>query len=403
MPPDRTDAQDERETMAINLARIDESPTSPPGPDGKRSDPRAESEHRPAWTGRALRIRRGRVSLEDTVLFTDQLSLLLRTGNGLVPSIAALSTQLRSPGMREVLHKVHSDLQEGSSFSDSLARNPKAFSPLYVNLVRAGEATGDMQQSLEKLAEMLGIERGLRARVREATAYPTVILGLMGVVLIFTMAYVLPRFADLFAGVEDQLPVTTRGLIAVANLAHSRWWVFPPIIMAAAASIHWALKTVALRRLWDRAKPGIPLVGRICEEAYLYRLFSSFSLLLGSHVPLLEAVEIVRGLVQDVRYSTLFDGLSRNVEVGHGVTRAFQEADFLPDTVKLMVATGETSGALDTVMGTLAVRYREDLESDIRRLSTLLEPALLIVMGAFVGLIALSLIVPIFKMSRTIR
>jgi type II secretory pathway component PulF len=389
--------------MAIDLAKIGELNGPPPGSDSDRHDLKPDSQRRAPWSGRALRIGRGRVSLEDVVLFTDQLALLLRTGNGLVPSIAALSAQLRSPAMRDVLHRVHCDLQEGSSLSDSLARNPRAFSPLYVNLVRAGEATGDLQGSLGQLAEMLGIERGLRARVREATAYPTVILCLMGAVLVFTMAYVLPRFADLFSGVEDQLPITTRGLIAVASAVHSRWWLFPPIIMTAAASAHWALKTAALRRLWDRAKPRIPLVGRLYEEAYLYRLFSSFSLLLASHVPLLEAIEIVRGLVRDVRYSALFEGLSKNVEVGHGVTRAFQESDFIPDTVKLMVATGERSGALDTVMGTLAVRYREDLESDIRRLSTLLEPALLIVMGAFVGLIALSLIVPIFKMSRTIR
>jgi type II secretory pathway component PulF len=159
----------------------------------------------------------------------------------------------------------------------------------------------------------------------------------------------------------------------------------------------------ALRRTWDRAKLGIPLVGRLYEEAYLYRLFTSLSLLLTSHVPLLEAVEIVRGLVRDARFGVLFDGLSKRVETGHGVTRAFQDADFLPDTVKLMVATGETSGALDTVMGTLAERYREDLESDIRRFSALLEPALLIVMGVLVGLIAISLIVPIFRMSRTIH
>jgi type II secretory pathway component PulF len=120
-------------------------------------------------------------------------------------------------------------------------------------------------------------------------------------------------------------------------------------------------------------------------------------------VPLLEAVGIVRQLVRDIRYAAFFNSLTRHVEVGNGVTPAFQEADFLPRTVKLMVATGETSGALDTVMGNLAERYREDFENDIKRFSTLLEPALLIVMGLFVGLIAISLIVPIFRMSRTVN
>jgi type II secretory pathway component PulF len=390
--------------MAIDLARVDnEAQAVSPEAEAKEQDARVGAAGRLGLLARVSILRSKKVSIDELVLFTQRLTLLLRTGNSLVPSIAALSTQAGSPVLKEVLEQVHADLQGGSSLSESLRRHPNAFNSLYVNIVRAGEATGALLESLEQLEGMLDIERGLRTRIREAVTYPAVLVFIMAVVLAFTMTYVLPRFAGLFAGMEDELPITTRFLIGFTALVHSRWWILVPITLLAALGARMALASGALRRAWDRVKLRIPMVGRLYEEAYLYRLFTSFSLLLTSHVPLLEAVEIVRGLVQDARYGVLFDSLSKRVETGHGVTRAFQDADFLPDTVKLMVATGETSGALDTVMGTLAGRYREDLESDIRRFSAMLEPALLIVMGVFVGLIAISLIVPIFRMSRTIH
>jgi type II secretory pathway component PulF len=340
--------------------------------------------------------------VEDRVVFAQQLALLLQTGNSVVPSIAALAKQSRSEAMRKVLDRVHSGLQDGKPLSDCLQRHPDAFGPLSVNLIRAGEATGALQESLAELTRMLQIQRGLRNRIREATTYPLVLIALMVGVLTFMMVFVLPRFAELFEGIEDELPITTRLLLGTGDLLHSRWWLLIPITLLVVIVARWLRNSGAMLRAWDSLKLKIPLVGKLFEEAYMFRLFSSLSLLLSSHVPLLEAIGIARGLVGNSRYNAFFDNLTRQVEGGHGVTPAFQEADFFPDTVKLMVATGESSGAMDKVMGSLSERYREDLESDIRRLSTLLEPALLVVMGALVGLIAVSFIVPIFKMSKAI-
>ncbi len=382
--------------MAINLAGI-ERETCEKGGDLGRAGAR--------WSTLARKslFAPSKVSVDELLIFTRQLALLLRTGNTLAPSVRALSDQARSDAFANALRRVYGDLQGGASFSESLERHPSAFGPLYVNLVRAGEATGALLESLGRLAGILEIERGLRARIREATTYPIVLLLVMVGVLLFTMSYVLPRFADLFAGVESELPATTRVLISVSSAAHSRWWLLPPITLFVICAVRWSWSMGPLRRTWDRVKVLIPLVGRLYEEAYLYRLFSSLGLLLASHVPLLDSVEIARGIIRDTRYGAFFDNLLRHVEVGHGVTPAFEEAAFLPNTVKLMVATGEKSGALDTVMGNLAERYREELESDVRRFTSLVEPALLVVMGLLVGLIAVSLIVPIFRMSRAIN
>jgi type II secretory pathway component PulF len=161
--------------------------------------------------------------------------------------------------------------------------------------------------------------------------------------------------------------------------------------------------TALLRRFWDRVKMRLPIAGKLYSEAYLFQLSSTFGLLLGSRVPLLEAIRIARDVVKSPQYESFFANLEKNVEAGRGVAPAFHEASFFPDTVRLMVSTGEASGALHEVMSGIADHYREELESDIRRLSSMLEPAMLVGMGLMVGFIAISLIVPILRMSRTIH
>jgi len=356
-----------------------------------------------SWAHRVRALWSRRMSLEDQAVFTRQLALLLQTGNGLVPSIEALARQARTAAMKKELTRIHSELQAGKSLSEALERNQAAFGSVFVSLVRAGEATGALRESLEELSKMLDIQRGLRSKVREAMAYPTVLLCMMCGVLAFMMVFVLPRFAELFEGIEEELPVTTRFLLRSGRLLDSSSWKILPIILAAVVAAAWLWRSRTLHRAWDWLRFRIPLVGGLIEQAFMLRLFSSMGLLLGNHVPLLESIHIVRNLTTSSRYRGFFEDLRKNVEAGRGVAPAFQEARFLPDTVKLIVATGERSGALDKVMTTLAERYREDLEKGVRRASTLLEPLMIIVMGAFVATIAISFIVPIFKMSKAVH
>jgi type II secretory pathway component PulF len=389
--------------MAIDLARIQEAPEPHPAQVAVVSEPRVVSADRATgWNNPAWLQRRG-VSVEELVLFTQQLALLLQTGNGIAPSIEILATQARAPAMRTALLDVHQRLVAGSELSEGLERHPRVFDPLFVSIVRAGEASGELRQSLESLGGMIEIRRRLRARIREAMTYPLVISIIMLGVMIFMMTYMFPRFSDLFADLGDELPITTRMLLVLSGFLRSRWWILPPIAGLAGYGIHRLWQVEAVRAGWDRLKLSLPLVGRLYHEAYIYQLFASLSLLLGSHVPHLEAIRIARQAVRNARYQAFFDRLADLVEAGRGVSQAFVEAPFLPGTVKLVVATGETSGALPLVMGRLSERYREDLESDIRRMSTLLEPILLVVMGLLVGLVAVSFITPLFKLSRAVH
>ncbi len=373
---------------------------------GKKPDVPAEARPKTDFLSRLNNIKlfeSKNVSLDDLVLFSQQLALLLETGNALVPAIGALAGQVESTALKTVLHKVHSQLEEGVSFSDCLRQHPQVFDSLFVSLIRAGEATGELTEGLNRIAGILQIKRGLRARIREAMAYPTVLLVIMTGTMIFLLSFVVPRFEGIFAGLGDELPFSTKMILGLTHLIRSRWWAIIPIISAAVLGFRWLLKRPLVIDILDRLKTGFPVVGPLFACGYLHQLFLSLGLLLGSRVPLLEAIGISREIVKNARYTAFFDRLTKYVEDGLGVSQAFREAPFLPETVKLMIFTGEESGALDVVMARLADHYQQELETNIKRLSVVLEPVMLVVMGGLVGFIATSFILPIFKMSRAIH
>lgn len=343
------------------------------------------------------------VSLEEMVLFTQQLALLIETGTGLVPSIEALSTQIGSPTLRKVLTRVREQLEEGMDFSECLREHPNVFDGLYVGLVRAGEASGALQESLMRIAGIMEVRKRMRARIQEAMTYPMVLSIIMTATMIFLLTYVVPRFASIFDALGDELPWSTKLILGVSGFLKTRWWLAVAAAIAGAFAGRSLWKTRAVRRLWDRMKISMPVLGGITGQAYIFQLFSSFGLLLKSRVPHLEAIGIAREVIKNVHYDEFFLNLTKHVEEGHGVALAFRETKFLPNTVKLMISTGETSGALDMVMTKLSEHYRVSLESGIRRLGVVLEQVMLIVMGVMVGFIAISFILPIMKMSQAVH
>lgn len=391
--------------MAINLAQLPETGTeaAPARPRRDRPDAAGDAAGPLRKLARLEILAPRRVPLEELVGFTRQLVLLLRGGNGLVPSLRALASQTRQPLLRRALENVRDQLESGRTLSESLAVHPEAFDTLYVSIVRAGEATGRLAQSLERLSAILETRRMLRQRVREALSYPILLLSVTLIVLVFMLIYMVPRFGELFRDLGPQLPWSTRLILGTSELLRSRWWLVLPIGILTGAGVRRLWRRSGVRAARDRALLRIPVLRTVFGESYLYQLFSGLGLLLGSRVPHLEAIAIVRRAIRHVEFDRFFDELVGHVEAGRGVTPAFAEAPFLPDTVKLMIATGESAGALDQVMLSLSERYRESLESQIRRLSSLMEPVLLVFMGLMVGFVAVSFILPLFKLSRMVH
>jgi type II secretory pathway component PulF len=344
-----------------------------------------------------------RVTVEELLTFSRQLGLLLETGNSIVPSIRALAAQTTRPAFKRVLEEIPNQLEQGHGFSECLEQHPKVFDSLFVALVRAGEATGALPESLQRLSGVFEMRRELSSRFREAMTYPIVLTFIMVAVVIFLMTYMIPRFAEIFAGLGDDLPATTRMFIGSSAILRSHWWIILPSIGALIAGVGKILRADRFRRFWDTVKLRAPLIGPLYAKAYLFNLFSSFGLLLACRVPHLEAIRISRNVIRNRHYEAFLADLSNHVEAGDGLAPAFQDSPYFPDTVKLMISTGEASGALDVVMARLADRYRETLGREIRKASVLIEPVMLIVMGGLVGIIAISFILPILRMSQAVR
>jgi len=281
------------------------------------------------------------VGLQELSLFTQQLALLIETGNGLVPSVEALSRQVSSPALRKVLGTVHGRLEEGNDLSACLQKHPDVFDSLYISLVRAGEASGALKESLVRIGGILEVRRELRNRVREAMTYPAVLATIMVGTVIFLLVYMVPKFSDIFDALGDEIPRATAMLLGFADLMRSSWWLLLPIAGLTALAGRWLWKRERVRRLRDRLMLSLPLLGDLTTRSYMYQLFSSLGLLLSCRVPHLEAIGIARQVVRNAYYREFFGKLEQQVRAGRGMSNAFQEASFLPETVKLMVSTGE--------------------------------------------------------------
>jgi type II secretory pathway component PulF len=389
--------------MAIDLGKLQSSAPAAGAPAAPGRAPETEWVHPLRRLASADLFASRNVPLAERVAFTQQLAMLLRSGNGLLPSLHAIASQTRQPLLRRALESVHDRLESGRPLSDALEQHPEIFDTLYVSIVRAGEATGNLAQSLDRLAAILETRGRVRSQIREAMTYPVFLMVIMSVVVVFMLVYMVPRFGTLFGDMGNQLPWSTRLILAAGGFLRSRWWALPPIMLLTGYGIRRAWRMPSVRNAWDRAKLQLPVAGALFSESYLFQLFSSLGLLLGSRVPHLEAIGIVRRAIRHSQYERFFDELARHVEAGRGVAQAFQEASFLPGTVKLMIATGESAGALDEVMLSLGERYRASLETDIRRLSKLMEPMMLVVMGLMVGFLAVSFILPLFRLSRMVH
>jgi type IV pilus assembly protein PilC len=341
----------------------------------------------------------GKVTTQDLVTFTSQLSLLLQNGNSLVPSIEALATQTGAPVMKTALTQVQGDLEQGLSLSKCFEQHPHIFDTFFVSIIRAGEASGALQEGLIRLGTILDIQASMKKKIGEAMTYPIVLTVIMGLVIVFMLTFMVPKFADIFAEIKDELPWSTNALIWLGAFMRSSWWIAIPIGVSAGIGIRKMAQSTKMRQLMDTMKMRLPFVKQLFMKSYMFQLFSSFSLLLSSRVPLLEAIEIARLAISNSKFEEFFDHLAEQVAAGNGMTKAFEECTFLPETVKIMVATGDASGALDQTMERLSNHYRLELESDIRKLGSLIEPVMLVVMGVVVGFIAVSFIVPMFKLS----
>jgi type II secretory pathway component PulF len=341
--------------------------------------------------------------VQERMFFTEQLSLLLETGTPLHASLEVLKKQTTNPRMTAIIEGLLLRVNEGKSFSDALGQYPELFATTYVNLVEAAENGGFLDRILQELVRMDEKRTQLKHTLVSAFSYPVFLLLFSLGVVIFVLTVVFPKFAVLFARIHDQLPGTTLFLMGVSEVLTRHWLPISAGFAAGLAALGWWLHTPAGRLALDNLKMRLVFVRALFLQVYLTQSLRVLGLSLANGVSVMNALASCRDVVPNRIFRRFITGIEDRVKEGAGFAAAFQDADFIPPTVRQMVTTGEQSGRLALVLVRIADYYERELGRRLATFSRVIEPVMLLVMGVVVGLIVSSLILPIFKLSRAVR
>jgi type IV pilus assembly protein PilC len=349
-----------------------------------------------------LRLSSG-VGLGTLVLFTGQLAAMLGGGLHLVRILTSLAGETTNQKFRKVLMSVRDAVTGGTSFADALGQFPFVFDKLYVSVVRAGELSGSLPGVLDTLTVYLEKTANLRRKVRGAIAYPSVILFVSLSVVFIMIVKIVPIFENVYARANATLPAPTRTLIWVSGLVRYYTMTVILLVLLAAAGVYVALQTSQGRRLFDRIKLGFPLFGQLIRKAIMARVCRTLAVLLNSGIPLIEAMETVSRVAGNRVIEHALTDATRRMRDGGTIAATLRETGQFPVMIIQLVATGEESGTLPTMLGRAAVYYEQQVDNSVATLSTLIEPVMIVIMGAIAGAVIFALYLPIFTLGQAIR
>ncbi len=341
--------------------------------------------------------------LKDVLNFTNQLSVMIKAGINIRGAVDGIAEQIDKPKMKKMVEQIRDDLEAGKPFSDALARHPKVFSPLYVNMVRASEMSGSFGHMLERIADYLRQQVETRSMVRGAMMYPSII-GVMAVaVTIFLLTFVLPRFSALFAGKEAVLPTPTLVLLSISSFLRNFWYVVIGAAGILVTGFYYFVQTPTGRSWWDTAKLRLPLFKRMFRALYITRGLQTMGEMVNAGVPMLETLQITSEVSGNTLYKRMWMNVHRSVKAGKKIADPLAQSPLLPRNVVQMVSAGEESGKLGEVLADISDFYAKELRNVIKAVTAMIEPMMIVVMGFVVGFIAMSIILPIFKLSQLVK
>jgi general secretion pathway protein F len=345
-----------------------------------------------------------KVGSREVTVMTRQLATLLGAGLPLVQSLATLIAQTSHPQLKTILSQIKEEVNEGSSFSQTMTHYPQVFPAFYLNMVRAGEASGTLHLVLERLADFSEKQQALKGRVRAALAYPLFMFLIGSVVLFFLVAFVVPNVTRIFDEMHQTLPLITILLIGVSRFLETFWWLIAAGLIGAFVALKYFLsKTQKGRTLLDRTLLALPVVGQMNRKIAVARFSRTLGTLLESGVPLLASLEIVRNIVGNSLISDAIQKAGNDVREGQSLSAPLARSGLFPAISVEMISVGEQSGNLEPMLYRIAEAYEKEVESSITMLTSLLEPIMILVMGLAVGFIVVSILLPIFEMNQLVR
>jgi type IV pilus assembly protein PilC len=343
------------------------------------------------------------VSLKDLAVMTRQLSTMIAAGLSLLRALTILSDQTQNKKLAEVLSKVTHDVEVGGSLSDSMAKYPIEFPPLMINMVRAGEVGGFLDSALDSVAENFEKEAKLRATIKSAMAYPTMVLALSGIAVVLMLLFIVPVFKDMFEGLGSELPLPTQALVTMSN---AMVYILPiGFVVFIVFSVWWRKNknTDAVLRVIDPIKLKLPVFGALNKKIAVARFTRNLANMIGAGVPILQALAIVGETSGNWVIGQAAKRVADSVRQGKSIAGPLADEPVFPPMVVQMIAVGEDSGSLETMLSKVSDFYDSEVQATTEALTSLIEPLLIAFLGVVVGGMIVALYLPIFSIATVVK
>jgi type IV pilus assembly protein PilC len=351
-----------------------------------------------------IRLMPQRVKAAELTVMTRQLATMVASGMTLLRAFYVLEEQIENPKLRDAIAQVREEIEAGANFSDALEHQSKIFSPLYVAMMRAGEAGGVLEESLERVADQLEKDDALRRQVKSAMAYPTVVMSFALIVLVALITFIVPVFVSVFKDFGGDLPAITKFTVALSHLFTHQWYlVFGGAVGMVVGFRKWK-KSAWGRPQWDRLRLRIPAkIGDTVQKIALARWSRTFSALYSAGVPIMQAIEVTGQTAGNVVLEEAMESVIESVKSGGSIAAPLKDSPIFPPMVAQMIAVGEETGNLDTMLSKVADFYEDEVAAAVKALTSILEPIMIVLVGAIVGFIVIAMYMPLFKVYDAIK
>jgi type IV pilus assembly protein PilC len=347
--------------------------------------------------------RKKKIVSKDITFFSRQLATMMSAGVPIVQSLELIGRGHEKPSMQELVLAIKNDVESGTALTEALAKHPLQFDDLYTNLVHAGEQAGALETLLHKIASYKEKTESIKAKIKKAMFYPTAVIVVAFIVTAILLIFVIPQFESLFKGFGADLPAFTKLVIGLSRVFQDWWWAIFGAMGAAAYGFYEARRrSRKFAHFLDRASLKIPIVGVILNKAAIARYARTLATMFAAGVPLVEAMESVAGATGNVVYSDAVLRMRDQVATGQQLQLAMQMSSLFPNMVVQMVAIGEESGSLESMLAKVADFYEEEVDNAVDSLSSLLEPLIMAVLGILIGGLVIAMYLPIFKLAAVV-
>lgn len=347
--------------------------------------------------------RKGRVGVDDLVIFSRQLATIVNAGLPLIEGLNILSDQMENATFRDIIRQVEKDVESGSTLSDALGKHPKVFSVLFVNLIRAGEASGMLDDILVQLSTYLEKAAALKRKVKSAMIYPSVVILVAMAIVTLLMVKVIPVFEDIFAGFNAELPKPTQVVIAISHFMQKYYLLAIGGAVVGGFLFKKYISTPSGRMKFDSTLLRLPVLGTLFRKVAVARFTRTFSTLLRSGVNILVSLDIVARTSGNMVVEKAIDKTRDSIKEGENIARPLIESEVFPPMVTRMIDVGERTGALDEMLGKIADFYEEQVDTAVSGLTSLLEPVMIVILGVVLGGVVIAMFMPLFKMTTIIK